>query len=130
MDRTRIMRHALRLGSLFNFAAAVAVAFPSSPGSLVQLPVPVSPFYSWTLAVLIALFGGAYVWLSRQAALDRPLVVVAIVGKFAVFVVAAVCRTIGAISNLVLLAAVGDLFFGLVFLWWLLGSARERPATV
>ena len=95
-----------------------------------HLPVPVSPFYSRTLAVLIALFGGAYVWLSRQAELDRPLVVVAIAGKFAVFVVAVVCRTMGAISNLVLLAALGDLFFGLVFLWWLLGSARERPATV
>ena len=130
MDRTRIMRHALRLGSLFNFVAAVVVALPSSLGSLVRLPVPVSPFYSWTLAVLIALFGGAYLWLSRQAELDRPLVVVAIVGKFAVFVVAVVCRAMGAVSNLVLLAALGDLFFGLVFLWWLLGSARERPATV
>lgn len=129
MNRTRIMRHALRLGSLFNVVAAVVVAFPASLGSLVQLPVPVSPFYSWTLAVLIALFGGAYAWLSRQADPDRPLVVVAIVGKFAVFVVAVICRTIGAVSNLVLLAALGDLFFGLVFLWWLVGSARERPAT-
>ena len=126
MNRTSIMRSALWLGALFNFGAALMLAFPASLGQLAGLPPPGSLFYSWMLALLIGLFGGVYLWLAQRATIDRPLVVVAIVGKVGVFAVAVACWQLGQIPGRGVVPAIGDLIFGLVFLWWLAGEVREH----
>lgn len=128
MSRTSILRRVLWFGALFNFGAALGLAFPASIGRIAALPAPGSRFYSWLLALFVGLFGGVYLWLARRPRIDRPLVVVAIVGKLGVFAVALVCWRLGEIPGRAVVPAVGDLIFGLVFLWWLRGELRERGA--
>ena len=76
-------------------------------------------------AVLVALFGLAYAWLAAQRRMDQALLGLAASGKAAVFVLFAVLWTRGAVSEVVLLAAVGDLGFAALWAWWLLRGARR-----
>jgi hypothetical protein len=125
MTRTTIMRGALWIGGIYNLAAALAFAFPGSLGRLAGLPAPGSLFYAW----MLALFGGAYLWLARRPQIDRPLVGLAVIGKLSVFALAVVCWTLGEIPARVVVPAVGDLVFALVFLWWLRGEAGVRGSS-
>lgn len=119
MNPDAVMRSALMFAAIFNFSAAAMVVFPASLGRLADLPLSAPRFYSWLLAFFITLFGGVYAWLSRRPVIDRPLVVMAIVGKTGVFLVALACLALGDISVRSFAPAFGDLLFGLVFLWWI-----------
>ena len=125
MNRDAVMRPVLVVGALFNFFAAAIVLFPDSIGGFADLPLSGSRFYSWMLALFIGLFGGVYVWLSRRPVIDRPIVVLAAVGKTGVFAVALACLLLGELSPQAFAPAVGDLLFAFVFLWWLAGVARQ-----
>ena len=120
------MRGALWLGACFNFSAALMLAFPHSLGQIIGLPAPGSLFYPWMLALLIGIFGGVYAWLARQPRIDRSLVVVAVIGKIGVFTVAMISWLLGEIPGRGLIPALGDLIFGVVFLWWLRGEIRPQ----
>lgn len=126
LSRDALMRRTLVAGALFNFVAAAMVLLPGSLGRLADLPPSAPRLYSWLLALFIVLFGGVYAWLSRRRVIDRPLVAMAIVGKFGVFFVALVCLLLGDISSKAFAPAVGDLGFGLVFLWWLNGAPSPQ----
>ena len=78
------------------------------------------------LALLIGIFGGVYAWLARQPRIDRSLVVVAVIGKIGVFTVAMISWLLGEIPGRGLIPALGDLIFGVVFLWWLRGEIRPQ----
>ncbi|MEB3293440.1 MAG: hypothetical protein VKJ24_09780 [Synechococcales bacterium] len=123
MDRTSFMRGVLWLGAFFNFSAALMLAFPQSLGRVIGLPTPGSMFYPWMLALLIGIFAGVYAWLARRPQIDRPLVVVAAIGKVGVFMVAMMSWLLGEIPGRGLMPAVGDLIFAAVFLWWLQGES-------
>lgn len=126
MNRTSVMRRVLWLGGFFNFGAALMLTFPASIGQLAGLPPPGSVFYCWTLALLVALFGGVYIWLARQPQIDRPLVAVAIIGKVGVFAVGIAAWLVGATPGRAVLPAIGDLIFACLFLWWLTGESGEQ----
>lgn len=125
MNRDRVFRTVLVVGALFNFVMATAILFPDPFGSFAELPRSESRFYSWLLALFIALFGGVYAFLSASAVIHRPLVVLAVIGKTGVFLVALVCLLLGELSPGAFAPAVGDLLFALVFLWWLKGVAAK-----
>ena len=124
MNRDVVMRRVLVVGALFNFFVVVIVLFPDTLGRFADLPVPVSRFYTWLLALFIGLFGAAYAWLSRRPTIDRPLVALATVGKIGVFVVALLCWQLGDISAKAFGPAIVDLLFALIFLWWLRANPR------
>ncbi len=126
MNRTSIMRIALWVGACFNLGAALMLIFPSSLGQIAGLPLPGSRFYAWLLAILIALFGGVYAWLACRPQIDRPLVAVAIIGKFGVFAVSLACWLLGEIPFRGFVVAIGDLIFGLIYWWWLRGEERVK----
>ncbi len=88
MKRDRLMRRALRISVIYNFAAALLFAFPSSSlGRLAGLPPGVPALYRMLLGFFVVLFGGAYAWLARQPELDRPLVGFAAIGKAGAFAI-------------------------------------------
>lgn len=122
MDRTRLMRRALRTSVVFNLGGALLFAFPASFGRLAGLPQPVPHVYSASLALMVALFGGAYAWLARQPRIDRPLVAFAALGKAGFFAVVLVCWLLDEVWARALMAASGDLVFAAIFAWWLLAE--------
>lgn len=122
MNRDLTIRRVLVAAAIFNFAAAAMILFPQSIGRFADVPLAAPRFYSWLLALFIALFGATYVWLSRRPEIDRPLVGLAILGKTGVFLVALVCLMTGDITSRTFATAVGDLAFAGAFLWWFRGS--------
>ena len=124
VNRDVFMRRTLVVGAAFNFLAAAMVLFPQSLGRVADIPQGAPRFHSWLLALFIFLFGCVYAWLSRRAVIDRPFVVLAVVGKTGVFLVAFACWWFGEISARAFTTAVGDLLFAGIFLWWLRGTAR------
>ena len=123
LDKDKAMRAALWGSVLYNLGAAVVSAFPAS--ALAQLegfPIPVHPIYGALLAVFALLFGGTYAWLATQPAINRPLVFLSAVGKLAVFAVVVAFWLFGAISWRLVFASSGDLLFGAIFCWWLIGA--------
>jgi hypothetical protein len=122
------MRIALGMGACFSGGAALLLLLPASLGQIAQLPQAGSVFYTWFLVMFVGLFGGAYAWLAVQAEIDRPLVVLAIIGKIGAFVVVLASWLIGEVSWLVVVFTSGDLLFVAVFAWWLQGELREAGA--
>lgn len=123
MSRDVFMRRTLVAGAVFNCAAAAMVLFPSSLGSFADFPTSAPRLHTWILALFVALFGGAYAWLSRRPVIDRPLVVMAVLGKCGVFLVSLACLLLGDISVKTFAPGVVDLAFAVVFLWWLNGPS-------
>lgn len=126
MHAERLIRISLGAGSAFNLGVAWVLATPGSAlGQRFGLPPEPGPIYPGLCAVLVALFGLAYAWLAAQRRMDQALLGLAASGKAAVFVLFAVLWTRGAVSEVVLLAAVGDLGFAALWAWWLLRGARR-----
>jgi hypothetical protein len=129
VDKDKFVRGALWVSVVYNFGGALLFAFPSSPpGQLAGLPTPVAPIYGALLAFFVVLFGGAYAWLARQPAIDRPLVALAAIGKAGVFTVIFTFWLLGEAPGRGVLAAAGDLVLAGIFAWWLLGA--RQPSAV
>lgn len=110
----------------YNFVGAVTFGLPQSwPAQLVDLPAAPS-IYAWNMGFLIALFGLAYAWIASQPRINRPLLALGAIGKIGVFVIAAVLTALGKVNALLVLAVVGDLILGSLWLMWLTG---ERTAS-
>jgi len=116
------MRRALWATAVWNLGASFLFAFPASLGQIVRLPLPAPHLYAWISVMVIAAFGGVYAWLARQAEIDRPLVVVAAIGKVGFFVIALICWLLGETSIRIVGATTIDLGFAAVFFWWLWGA--------
>lgn len=127
----KLMRAALWGSVPYNVGAATLSVFPTS--ALAQMsgfPLPVHPLYGALLAVFALLFGAAYAWLAVQPVIPRPLVCLSAVGKLAVFSVVALFWLSGAVSGRFVVVSSGDLFFGVIFGWWLIGAQQAVPADV
>ena len=117
----KLMRRALWASVPYNAGGALLFLFPASLGQLAGLPGSVPHVYTASLAVLVALFGGAYAWLACQPQIDRPMVAFCALGKAAFFTVLLVCWLLGEAPGRGVIVAFGDLGFAIVFAWWLLG---------
>lgn len=120
MNRDQVMRRALWVSVVYNFAAAVLFMFPSSSlGRFAGLPNPVPPIYSTLVALFVALFAGAYAWLALQPEIDRPLVALSAIGKAGAFSTFLAMWLLRQFSGLGVLTGTGDLILAAIFGWWL-----------
>ena len=129
MINSEMMRKILWVGVVFNATAALMLAFPSSLGALVGLPPVSSVFYTWLLSFFVALFGATYAWLASQPTLNRPIVMLAALGKSGVFVIALACLLRGDIEFRTFSVAVGDLVFASLFFLWLRSASTSASNT-
>lgn len=113
----RHLRAALWASVALN-ALGVVVFAPLAVGrTSVLLPVPASPFLAGQIGFVIALFGGVYLWLTRQPVIPRPLLVVGGLGKLGFFALAVAYAVFGEVPVRVAISALPDLVLGAVFLW-------------
>jgi hypothetical protein len=124
VDRTTVMRTALWATAFFNAGACIMFFFPASLGQILGLPLPAPPLYVWFDALVIGIFAGVYAWLARRPEIDRPLVVVAAIGKAGFFAIVLLCWLRSEVPLRAPVLALGDLIFAAIFCWWLLGDAR------
>jgi hypothetical protein len=129
MATDQLMRRALGFSALYNCAAAVLFAFPSSAlGHLAGLPPTVPGLYRVLLGFFVVLFGGAYAWLALQPQIDRPLVAFAAIGKIGAFGIILALWLVGRGAGRGVIAATGDLVLAGIFAWWLIGGRQGAPA--
>jgi len=120
MARDRGIRIALWVAAGLNLIGIAAFLSPTAIGGMAGgLPEPGSPFYTTELALVLALFAGAYVWLARQAVIDRPLVALATLGRAGFFTLATAWWLLGELPGRTLLSLTPDPVLAAVFAWWL-----------
>jgi len=113
--RFRALAATLLLGAVYDFVfAGLMLLAPAALERGFALPLPGEPFYLRLIAVLLAIVGFTYVIAARDPAAHRPLVALAILGRFAGFVALALSaagepRLAGLWG-----AAFGDLAFALL----------------
>jgi hypothetical protein len=128
MITTQAIRLILKIGGVFNLAAALMLAFPTTLGKFGDLPVSNSIFHTLLLSLLVGFYGLVYFRLAYSSQIDRPLLTIAGIGKISVFVLALYCWQTEAITFRAFSTAIGDLIFGVLFIWWLLSNqAGETP---
>ena len=128
MSKDDVVRRALWATVPFNLGGALLFAFPDTLGRLANLPAPVPRVYAFSLALLVALFAGAYAWLARQPHIDRPFVGFLAIGKASFFTLVLLCWMAGEAPVQAVLAASGDLVFAAIFWWWLAGTRPPSDA--
>jgi hypothetical protein len=128
MSKDDVVRRALWATVVFNVVGALLFAFPDTLGRFANLPGGVPRLYAFSMALMVALFAGAYAFLARQPSIDRPMVGFLAIGKASFFTLTVLCWLAGEASGMVVLAASGDLVFAAIFAWWLLGTAGVQPA--
>jgi len=129
MARDRGIRIALWVAAGLNLIGIAAFLSPTAIGGMAGgLPEPGSPFYTTELALVLALFAGAYVWLARQAVIDRPLVALATLGRAGFFTLATAWWLLGELPGRTLLSLTPDPVLAAVFAWCLWATrGRSHP---
>lgn len=85
--RFRALAATLLVGAIYDFVfAGLMLAAPRALERGFALPLPGEPFYLRLIAVLLAMVAFTYVVAARDPAAHRPLVALAILGRFAGFV--------------------------------------------
>lgn len=113
----RFLRGTLIAGALYDFLfAAVMLGAPTLVAGPLRLPLPGEAFYLRVLAVLLVMVGAVYLVAARDPARHRPLVAIAIAGRFCGFLAFA-SAALGRpeLAGLWFVAS-GDLAFSLIHL--------------
>jgi hypothetical protein len=84
------------------------------------------PLYLWILSIWIFGFGACYLSMAITQRHDRTFIAIGAVGKLSFFGLMAVYALMGEISGMAIGAAVGDLVFAMIFVYWLLTSGRPK----
>ena len=123
MIRDTVLRRTFGVSVFYNLGGAFLLAWPSSPiGQMLGLPQSLPLLYCGVTALFIVLFAGAYAWLAVQSVIDRPLVVISMLGKASFFVLILGLWLLSEISGRMVLVASGDVVFAGIFAWWLQGT--------
>ena len=128
MNRTAVMRAALWETAFWNVIGSLSFIFPESLGQIFGLPAPAPHLYTWFIAFIIDLFAVTYAWLARQPEIDRPLVVVAALGKTGLFAIVFACWLLEELPGRGAALASVDLAFAVIFFWWLSGERSASSA--
>jgi hypothetical protein len=83
--------------------------------------------YLLVIAVFVGLFGVGYLYAGLTGHLDPLFIAISAAGKLAFVALLTGFWLAGELSIRAPLAAVGDLFFGVLFVMWLLGRPARRP---
>ena len=117
------LRTALWISVPLNALGVIVFGSAALGRPVMDLPLPIAPFYAAQLTMTIALFGGVYAWLAQQTTVNRPLLFIGGLGKLAFFLVFVAYAVAGDLPWSVVANGLPDLILGTLYLTWL---ARHR----
>ena len=116
---TERLRLTLWMSVVFNFGVALIALMPKTAvGQFFGLPSDLDPVFMVMTAWFIFVFGLAYAWIARQEEINKPLLMMGIVGKTGVFVLAVILLIRGDMNVPLFLAPCTDLVFASLWFWW------------
>ena len=119
------MRRALLATAAMNLFGAVSFLPAVRTGrELVGMP-PTHPFYLWLLSIWVGAFGLVYLWLGLTGRPDRAFLTIGAIGKLSFWALLFAYWLAGDVPPAAPVAALGDLFFGLLFVTWLWRTRAE-----
>lgn len=119
------MRAALFATAAMNITGAITFVPGILTGrALLRLPES-HPLYLWILSIWIFSFGACYLSMALTQRHDRTFIAIGAIGKLSFFGLMTVYALAGDIGGMAVGAAVGDLVFGIIFIYWLLTSDRN-----
>jgi hypothetical protein len=121
MKLTGWMRGTMLATALMNLVGALAF-LPSAQAlrTLGGFPNEAHPLYFTTVGLFIFIFGLAYLWVAVTGRAAPLFISVAAAGKLGFFALLALYAGLGLLPAKAVLSGLGDLLFGLIFLFWLL----------
>jgi hypothetical protein len=120
------MRVAMIVTAAMNgFGAALLSPIGAGLRVFFGLPDDGSTLYMSVVACFILIFGLAYLWAGVQGQADTLFVAVAAIGKLTFFGLLVGFAVAGQLPGRVVLGGLGDLFFGVLFLVWLIITWRQ-----
>ena len=121
------MRRAFLATAAMNMVGALTFAPPvTTIRETFSLPNQAHPFYLWIISIWIFAFGLCYLWLGITGRQERLFVVIAAVGKLSFVALLFGYALAGEIPLLTAFSGLGDLFFGIVFIAWLLKMRSDE----
>ena len=111
--------------AIFNWLAASASIGKSIAPGAIPLPTPFDPFGGEVFGLMVAVFGYGYFLVGRDPARNPAVVWMGIVGKFAIFALFLAHTVTGDFPLVLMIPALGDALFGLLFAEFLF-AARPR----
>jgi len=116
------MRAALAATTLMNLVgAAIFAPLSTLAQDLGGFPAGAPPIYAWTVAEFIGFFGLGYGWCAWTGRAPRLFVALGAAGKIAFFATLLACFAQDQLPFRAVAFGSADLWFGLAFLFWLLG---------
>lgn len=119
------MRIALLATGLMNMGGAI-LFMPIFPRlrEFNGLPNAAHPLYLWIISIWIFLFGVGYLWLGLTGKRERLFLLIGAGGKLSFFGLLVVYWANGELPAQAAIGGLADLFFGLIFLYWLWQTRR------
>ncbi|HLP91080.1 MAG TPA: hypothetical protein VK184_21170 [Nostocaceae cyanobacterium] len=113
-------RYCLFTTAIMNLLGAVVFALPIfGQGDIFKLPGNTHPFYLSIISAWILIFGISYFWLALSAKPERFYIAIVAACKLAISLIFLTFWLTGDLPLLTASAGVGDLFFALIFMYWL-----------
>ncbi|HLO84489.1 MAG TPA: hypothetical protein VK203_05650 [Nostocaceae cyanobacterium] len=113
-------RYCLFATAIMNFMGAVVFALPLlGKGEIFKLPQNAHPFYLLIISAWIFIFGISYFWLALRAKPEPFYIAVVVACKVAIASLFLTFWLTGDIPLFTASAGFGDLFFALLFIYWL-----------
>lgn len=125
------LRVAMLATAVMNLAGA-ATFLPAARAlrEMGGLPADAPPIYLAIISCFILVFGLAYLWIGITGTADRLFVAVAAAGKLSFAGLIVGYWLAGALPAKAPTSAVGDVVFGLAFLYWVLAARRASEPAV
>jgi hypothetical protein len=113
-------RYCLFTTAIMNLMGAVVFVLPVfGQGDIFKLPQNVHPFYLLIISAWILIFGISYLWLALSAKPERFYIAIVAACKLAIASIFLIFWFTGDLPLITASAGGGDLFFGLIFIYWL-----------
>ena len=86
---------------------------------ILHIPEP-HPLYLWILSIWVFAFGWCYLWMAIKQSREWLFIAIGAIGKLSFFGILTIYALLGELPFLTALLGIGDLIFGILFVWWLI----------
>ena len=113
--------------AIYNWLAAAASIAKSLAPAAIPMDTPFDPFCAQVFGLMVAVFGYGYFLVARDVSRNEGIVWMGIIGKLLIFALFLTNAIAGRFPFVLMIPAVGDVIFAILF-WQFLSGSRAQYA--